>query len=42
MTYMMDEISLARMMSALASEFKRALQYHDEGYESNNDYGLPS
>ena len=41
MTYMPDEIIVARLMTALDLEFKRALHCHDEGYESNNDYGLP-
>ena len=41
MTYMPDEIILARMMTTLDVEFKRALHYHDDGYESDNDYGLP-
>ena len=29
------------MMTALDLEFEKAMHYHDEGYESNNDYGLP-
>ena len=41
MIYMPDEIILARMMTTLDLEFKRALHYHDEGYESGSDYGLP-
>ena len=41
MTYMPDGIILARMMTTLDLEFKRALHYHDERYESNNDNGLP-
>ena len=28
------------MMTILDLEFERALHYHDEGYESDNDYGL--
>ena len=36
-----DEIISARMMTTLDLEFKRALQYHHEGYKSDNDYGLP-
>ena len=40
MTNMLDKTVLARIMTALDLEFKRALHYHDEGYESNNDYGL--
>ena len=42
MNYMPDETILARMMTALDFEFKRSLYYHDEGYKSDNDYGLPS
>ena len=41
MTYIPDETISARMMTALESKFERPLQYHDEGYVSNNDYGLP-
>ena len=41
MTNMPDEIVLARIMTTLYLEFERALHYHDEGYESDNDYGLP-
>ena len=33
---------LARMMTALDLEFEKALHYHDKGYESDNDYGLPA
>ena len=40
MTNMPDEIVLARIMTALDLEFKRTLHYHDEGYDSDNDYGL--
>ena len=39
---MPDEITLARIMTALDLEFERALHYHEEGYESDNDYELPS
>ena len=39
--YLPDEIVLARMMTALGLEFKKVRHYHDEGYESNNNYGLP-
>ena len=42
MTHMPDEIILARTMTALDLEFEKALHYHDEGYESDNDYGLPT
>ena len=31
MTYMLDEIILARMMTVLDLEFVRALHYHDKG-----------
>ena len=41
MTYMSEYNVLARMMAALDLEFEKALYYHDEGYESDNDYGLP-
>ena len=41
MTNMSDKIVLTRIMTALDLEFKRALHFHDEGYENNNDYGLP-
>ena len=42
MTYMSDEIVLARMMMALYLEFEKAQHYHDEGYESDNDHGIPA
>ena len=42
MTYMPHEIVLSRMMTGLDSEFEKAMHYHDEGYESDNDYGLPA
>ena len=42
MCHMPDEIVLARMMTALDLEYEKALHYHDEGYESDNDYGLPA
>ena len=41
MTYMPDEIVLARMMTALDLEFEKAMHYHEEGYKSDNDYRLP-
>ena len=41
MTYMPDEIVLAGMMTMLDLEFEKAMHYHNEGYESDNDYGLP-
>ena len=42
MANMPDEIILARMMTALDLKFERALYYHDQGYDSNNNYWLPS
>ena len=42
MTNMLHEIILARIMTDLDLEFKRALHYHNEGYESDNDYWLPT
>ena len=36
-----DEIVLASNMTALDLEFERALHYHNKGYDSDNDYGLP-
>ena len=41
MANMSDEIFLARMITSVDLEFQRALHYHDEGYKSNSDYGLP-
>ena len=41
MTYMPDEIVLARIMTALVIELKKAMLCHNEGYENDNDYGLP-
>ena len=38
---MPDEIVLARLMTTLVLEFEKAMHYHNEGYESDNDYGLP-
>ena len=40
MIYMPDEVILVRMMVALDLEFEKAMHYHNEGYESDNDYGL--
>ena len=37
MTYMPDEIILARIMPALDFKFEKALYYHDGGCESDND-----
>ena len=42
MTYMPDENVLARMMTALELEFEKVMHYHNEGYKSDNDYGLPA
>ena len=42
MTHIPDETVFARIMTALDLEFERALYYHDEGYKSDNDYGLPT
>ena len=41
-TYMPDEIVLARMMRALDLELDKAMHYHNEGYGIDNDYGLPA
>ena len=41
MTNMPYETVLASIMTVLNLEFQRALHYHDEGYDSDNDYGLP-
>ena len=41
MIYMLDKIVWARIMTALDLDFQKAMHYHDEGYESDNDYGLP-
>ena len=41
MIYMPDEIVLARMMTTLDLEFEKVMHYHNEGYKSDNDYGLP-
>ena len=41
MTYMPNGIILERMMTALDLEFEKAMHYHNEGYESDNDYRLP-
>ena len=38
MTHMPDKIVLARVMTVLDLEFEKALHFHDEGYESDNDY----
>ena len=36
-----NEHLLTQFPSALEIEFERALHFHDEGYESGDDYGLP-
>ena len=41
MAYIPDVIILARMMTTLDMKFKKALCYHDEGYESGNYYQVP-
>ena len=41
MTNMPDEFVLAKFMTVLDLEFEIALHYHDEGYDSNKEYGLP-
>ena len=41
MIYMPDEIILARMMTALDLGFEKAMHFHDERYDSDNDCGLP-
>ena len=41
MTNSPDEIVLARIMTALDLEFESVLHYHDKGYKSDNDSGLP-
>ena len=37
MIYMPVEIVMARMMTALDLEFEKAMHYHDQGYENDND-----
>ena len=37
MIYLLDEIILAKMMIALDIEFEKAMHYHYEGYEIDND-----
>ena len=41
MTNMAGEIVLARILTALDLELERVLYYHDEGYDSNDESGLP-
>ena len=38
MIHMPVKIILARMMAALDLEFEKAMHYHVEGYESDNDW----
>ena len=38
---MPDETVLASIMTVLDLKFEKALHYHDDGYNSDNDYGLP-
>ena len=38
---MPGEIILARIIIEIDLEFERALHYHNEGYDSDNDYDLP-
>ena len=40
MAKMPDETVLVRMVTALDLDFERALHYHHEGYQSNNNSGL--
>ena len=42
MANMPEEVFLTRIMTALDLEFEKALYHHDEGYGSDNDYGLSS
>ena len=41
MTTRANEHLLAQFMLALENEFERALQFHNEGYQSSDDYDLP-
>ena len=41
MTNMPDEPVLASIMTALDLELERVLHFHDEGYDSDNDHGIP-
>ena len=41
MTYILDENVLAMMMTTPDLESEKAMLYQNEGYESDNDYGLP-
>ena len=39
---MPDAFVLARMLTVLDLKFEKAMHYHDEGFESNNNCGLPT
>ena len=39
--YMPEEIILVRMMTALDLVSEKAMYYHNEGYESNNNHEVP-
>ena len=39
-TYMPDEIVLARMITAIDFESEKVMHDHNGGYKSHNDYGL--
>ena len=41
MIYMPDEITLVRLLTALDLELEKAMHYHDEGHDRDNNYGLP-
>ena len=41
MFFILDEIILGRMMTALDLEFEKAVHYHDKGYDSDSEYRLP-
>ena len=41
MIVMSNKVVLERFMTALAIGFKRALHYHNKGYDSDSDYELP-
>ena len=41
MTNMPDEIVFVKIMTVFDEDFERALHYHDEGYDRDNDCDLP-
>ena len=41
MTTRANEHLLAQFMLALEIEFERALNFHNDGYKSGDNYGLP-